>query len=229
MNDQEVRRGAGIYSKPVLGFYDLLVVKFSNSLAWRCPSQLMLDQYNRCIGTRHLDVGPGTGWYLANADLPETAEITLMDLNENSVEHAASRLAHTHVSTRGVTANVLEPIPEALGQFDSIAANFVFHCVPGSWADKGVAFKHLGERLAADGVLFGSTILGSGVSHNLIGRGFMALYNRLGIFHNREDDAAGLEAALQRSFDQVKVDVIGTVAVFSARNPLRNGGAGGLD
>ena len=51
----------------------------------------------------------------------------------------------------------------------------------------------------------------------------------LGIFHNREDDAAGLEAALRRSFDQVKVDVIGTVAVFSARNPLRNGGAGGLD
>lgn len=226
MNDQEVRRGAGIYSKPVLGFYDLLVVKFSNSLAWRCPSQLMLDQYNRCIGTRHLDVGPGTGWYLANADLPKSAEITLMDLNENTLEHAASRLAHTHVSTKAVTANVLEPIPEALGRFDSIGANYVFHCVPGSWADKGVAFEHLGERLTDDGVLFGSTILGRGVNHNLIGRGFMALYNRMGIFHNLEDDAAGLETALQRSFGQVNVDIVGTVAVFSAREPLRIGGAG---
>ncbi|MDO5865145.1 MULTISPECIES: bifunctional 2-polyprenyl-6-hydroxyphenol methylase/3-demethylubiquinol 3-O-methyltransferase UbiG [Paenarthrobacter] len=228
MNDQEVRRGAGIYSKPVLGFYDLLVVKFSNSLAWRCASQLMLDQYNRCIGLRHLDVGPGTGWYLAKANLPKSAEITLMDLNENTLEHAASRLAHSNVSTRGVTGNVLEPIPEALGQFESIAANYVFHCVPGSWEDKGAAFEYLGERLADDGVLFGSTILGRGVNHNLIGRGFMALYNRMGIFHNREDDAAGLEAELRRSFRQVSVDVVGTVAVFSAREPLRKGGAGGL-
>lgn len=181
----------------------------------------MLDQYNRCIGPRHLDVGPGTGWYLAKANLPESAEITLMDLNENSVEHAASRLAGTKASVKGVTANVLEPIPEELGQFDSIAANYVFHCVPGSWEDKGVAFEHLGERLADDGVLFGSTILGSGVSHNLVGRGFMALYNRMGIFHNRDDDAAGLEAALRRSFAQVNVDVVGAVAVFSAREPLR--------
>lgn len=226
MNDQEVRSGAGIYSKPVLGFYNLLVVKFSNSLVWRCPSRLMLDQYNHCISSRHLDVGPGTGWYLANADLPESAEITLMDLNENSVEHAASRLAHTEASLSRVTANVLEPIPEALGRFDSIAANYVFHCVPGSWEDKGVAFEHLGERLADDGVLFGSTILGNGVKHNLVGRGFMALYNCLGIFHNREDDAAGLETALRRSFGQVNIDVVGTVAVFSAREPLRNGGAG---
>lgn len=226
MNDQEVRRGAGIYSKPVLGFYDLLVVKFSNSLAWRCPSRLMLDQYNRCIRSRHLDVGPGTGWYLAKADLPDSAEITLMDLNKNSVEHAASRLTHTEASLSSVTANVLEPIPEALGQFSSIAANYVFHCVPGSWEDKGVAFEHLGERLTDDGVLFGSTIIGDGVNHNLVGRGFMALYNRMGIFHNRKDDAAGLETSLRRSFGQVNVEIVGTVAVFSAREPLRNVEAG---
>jgi hypothetical protein len=43
----------------------------------------------------------------------------------------------------------------------------------------------------------------------------------MGIFHNREDDAAGLEAALRRRFAQVNVDVVGTVAVFSAREPLR--------
>ena len=67
MNDQEVRRGAGIYSKPILAIYDLLVVKLSNSFTWRCPSPVMLAQYDQLMGRRHLDVGPGTGWYLANA------------------------------------------------------------------------------------------------------------------------------------------------------------------
>ena len=50
--------------------------------------------------------------------------------------------------------------------------------------------------LASDGVLFGSTILGRGVRHNLLGRRLMRLYNRKGIFSNLEDDQRGLEQGL---------------------------------
>ena len=42
-----------------------------------------------------------------------------------------------------------------------------------------------------------------------------------GIFHNRDDDARGLQIQLERGFEQVSVDVTGAVAVFSARGPLR--------
>lgn len=219
MNDQEVRRGAGIYSKPILGIYDLLVVRLSNSLAWRCPSPLMLAQYDRLVGGRHLDVGPGTGWYLANAALPEDVDVVLMDLNGNSLDSASARIDGTPHSR--LVGNVLEPLPEDAGPFDSIGVNYLLHCVPGTWAEKGEAFRHLADRLSDGGALFGATILGSGVEHNFGGKGLMALYNRLGIFHNRQDDADGLRAALQRSFDEVDLEVVGTVAVFSARRPRR--------
>ena len=63
--------------------------------------------------------------------------------------------------------------------------------------------------------------LGDGVDHNLGGKGLMTLYNRMGIFHNRQDDAQGLRAALEKCFADVDLSVIGTVAVFSARRPLR--------
>ncbi|WP_026820036.1 class I SAM-dependent methyltransferase [Arthrobacter castelli] len=226
MNNKDVRRGANIYSKPVLGFYDLLVVRLSNTLAWRCPSRLMLDQYNRFLGQEHLDVGPGTGWYLIHAHLPERNRITLMDLNENSMEHTGFRLAGmptagTRPAPRAVTGNVLEPIPEHLGNFDSIATNYLFHCIPGTWETKSEAFGHLADRLTDDGVLFGGTILGHGVRHNTVGKGLMALYNRMGIFHNRDDAEAGLQQALERSFHQTSVKVVGTVAVFNARQPRR--------
>lgn len=219
MVEKEVRRGAGIYSKSVLSFYDLLVVRFSNSQAWRCPSQQMLEQYNRCIGARHLDVGPGTGWYLANAELPADVEITLMDLNVNSLDRASARLGNGR--HRALIGDVLQPLPADSGRFDSIGMNYVLHCVPGTWADKGAAFGNLADRLTDDGVLFGSTILGDGVGHNAIGHGLMTLYNGLGIFHNRQDDAAGLKAALERSFTRVDVDVVGTVAMFQAGQPRR--------
>lgn len=217
--DSEVRRGAGIYSKLVLGFYDALVVKFSNTYAWRCPSPLLLARYNLLIGSHHLDVGTGTGWFLAHAELPEDVDITLMDLNQNSLDSAASRIAR--LDPRQVVQNVLEPLTDELRRpiFDSIGTNYLFHCVPGAWSEKGVAFANLAESLKPTGVLFGSTILGDQAEHNAVGQFFMRLYNKLGIFHNRDDDVEGLYAALDESFEEVSIEVVGTVAVYTARVP----------
>lgn len=218
MTEQDVRAGAGIYSKPVLKIYDLFVVQFSSTFAWRCTSDRMLAQYKANVGTRHLDVGPGTGWYLARASFPADADVTLMDLNNNSLDAASQRL--DGITHHRLVANVLEPLPAQIGPFDSIGVNYLLHCVPGAWTEKGVAFAYLAAQLADDGTLFGSTVLGSGVQHNRLGRVLMALYNRKGIFHNRRDDAAGLQRALEQSFAQVNVKVVGAAAVFSAREPL---------
>jgi ubiquinone/menaquinone biosynthesis C-methylase UbiE len=70
----------------------------------------MLERYNRHVGPRHLDMGVGTGWYLDRAAWPVARpEITLLDLNENSLSAAARRLARYAPET--VQANVLEPLP----------------------------------------------------------------------------------------------------------------------
>lgn len=219
MNDKDVRRGAGIYSKPILSVYDLLVVKMSNSWAWRCPSHRMLAAYKAYMGHRHLDVGPGTGWFLARSITPET-DLWLMDLNRNSLESAAARLGHA-TTISALEHNVLEPLHSNIAKFDSVGINYVAHCLPGTWHEKGKAFDHLADLLNDDGFLFGSTILGKGVEHNLAGSGLMKLYNRLGIFHNVNDDLDGLQQALTRAFNEVNVDLVGTVAVFNARGPRR--------
>ncbi|SDS96411.1 class I SAM-dependent methyltransferase [Microlunatus soli] len=215
--DEEVRRGAAIYSRAVLAIYDLWVVRFSNTLVWRCPRRVISELYDGSIGRRHLDVGPGTGWYLAHAELPADGTVTLMDLNPNSLEHASARLAPPE--PRHLIADVLQELPESAGPFDSIGANYLLHCLPGPWSDKGAAVEHLAARLTPDGVLFGSTILGRGVDHNLLGRRLMDLYNDRGIFHNTDDNVAGLRAVLDQHFAEVMIDIVGTVAVFRARRP----------
>lgn len=220
-SDEEVRRGAAVYSRRVLSLYDLYVVYLSNNLAWRCHRNRMTALYDELIGQRHLDVGPGTGWYLAHARKPAGGQVTLMDLNANSLESARARLAESQPST--VVADVLEPLPDGLGPFDSIGANYLFHCVPGTWAEKGVAFGHLTERLAPGGAVFGGTILGRDVHHNAVGRRLMGIYNDKGIFHNSEDDLAGLEHVLGEHFADVTVEVVGTVALFRARRPIAAG------
>lgn len=216
--DEEVQRGAAVYSRRVLSFYDLFVVHLSNTVAWRCHRNCMTALYDELMGARHLDVGPGTGWYLAHARRPVDGQVTLMDLNANSLESARARLAESQPST--VVADVLEPLPDGLGPFDSIGANYLFHCVPGTWAEKGIAFGQLAERLAPGGAVFGGTILGRGVHHNAVGRRLMAIYNDKGIFHNDEDDLAGLERVLGEHFADVAVEVVGTVALFRGRRPI---------
>lgn len=216
-HDDEVGRGAAVYSKPVLGIYDLLVVWLSNTFVWRCHREQIGNLYDRNIGIHHLDVGPGTGWYLAHTDQPAGGSVTLLDINTNSLAGASARLTKNAPQT--VVANVLEPLPDTIGPFDSIGANYVFHCLPGTWPVKGAAFGNLAERLAPEGVLFGSTILGRRVEHSLVGRQLMRIYNRRGIFHNTQDDRAGLETALQQHFFEVVVDVVGTVALFRAARP----------
>ena len=216
---ENTQPGARIYSRLVLRLYDLYVVHFSNSVIWRCPRDRMLALYQQHLGRRHLDVGPGTGWYLRHAELPGDIELTLMDLNANSLSVASTRI--TGHPSQTLVADALQPLPAPIGPFDSIGTNFLFHCLPGSWPQTSRALDHLADRLTDDGVLFGSTILGKDVQHTPIGRLLLAAYNRSGIFDNRHDDAAGLAQVLSQHFTNVSVDVVNTVALFSARGPIR--------
>ncbi|WKX02037.1 class I SAM-dependent methyltransferase (plasmid) [Rhodococcus aetherivorans] len=221
---QAEKDGAALYNRAALAVYDTLVLRWSNGLVWGCPTERLLAHYDRHLGGRHLDIGPGTGWYLQNATYPTPKpEITLMDLNPATMEVTSRRLAEREIAATAHTGSILAPIDIEQGPFDSVAANFVMHCVPGAWQDKGVAFGHIADVTADDGVFFGSTILGRGVTRNLAGKVLSTIYNDAAhIFSNSQDDRGGLEAALEGAFEHVGVQVIGTVAVFAARGPRRH-------
>ncbi len=212
----DVGAGQAVYTPFVLAGYDLLVLGFSSRFVWRCRSTRVLERYDRCARARHLDVGVGTGWFLDHCRWPvERPEITLLDLNENSLRMAGRRIRRFRPKT--VRANVLEPVELRGSRFDSIGANYLLHCLPGELEWKaGTVARNLKPYLEPGGVFFGSTILGTGVRHNRLGRALMSVYNRKGIFSNLDDDRAGLEQGLAAELPKVDVEVVGTVALFTA-------------
>jgi SAM-dependent methyltransferase len=213
----EVEAGQRVYTPFTLRAYDLFVLGFSNRFFWRCRSSKMLERYESHVGARHLDVGVGTGWFLDHCSWPvESPNITLLDLNENSLSTASDRIRRYAPAT--VQANALDPVDLGDARFDSIGANFLFHCLPGGLEWKAATVvSNLRPYLASSGVLFGSTILGRGVTHNLLGRRLLRLYNKKGIFSNLEDDQRGLEQGLASELTDVEIEVVSTVALFAGR------------
>ncbi|KAL1978224.1 hypothetical protein VTN31DRAFT_1083 [Thermomyces dupontii] len=216
----EGEQGAAIYNPLVLRIYDLFVLRFSNSYAWRCPTQAVLKPfYRQHLGHRHLDIGVGTGYFLE--DIPNDTDLTLIDLNPNALETARRRSGLESVQC--IQHDVTQPLPEdklRSKPFDSIALFYLFHCMPGG-PEKPQLLRRLKPYIAEGGVVYGATILGRGVKHNFIGRLLFALYNRKGVFSNRDDSQQMFENELRQHFDSVETRVVGRVLLFSASGPKK--------
>ena len=213
---KEVLAGQAVYSKLFLRVYDLWVLGISNSFIWKCPSAKILQHFNSYQSNNHLDVGVGTGYYLDKCNFKREARIGLMDMNLNSLEVTSARIKRYNVEK--YQQNILDPIQQGIKLFDSISLNFLFHCIPGSITEKGIAFDHLVPLLNKGGTVFGSTILqDSSLKTNGIAKKLMGIYNKKGIFCNEGDTLAGLESALKKRFTSHGIQVEGCVALFWAR------------
>lgn len=210
-----VAAGQAVYSPLVLAGYDAFVLGFSNRVLWRCPTRHLRALYDRNVSARHFDIGVGTGYFLDKArwPVPEPA-ITLVDLNANALGAAARRIAR--FAPRTVAANALAPLPP-LGPFDSAGLCYLLHCLPGAIAEKAAVFDRLRPALAPGARVFGATILQGDAPRTKPAQWLMNLYNRKGIFSNAQDTRDALAAALYRRFSNVRIEMIGAVALFEAR------------
>lgn len=205
------------YTPGFLRIYDTLVLRIFGPLIWRCPTRRLVQEYERHVGGRHLDIGPGTGYLIDRAGLRPDTSVTLLDPNPHVLAYASRRLSRFAPAL--VQADVCAGIPGE-ARFDSIALNYVLHCLRGPMSAKATAIASVARALEPRGVLFGATVLGATADHSWLSRRALWENNRKGIFSNMEDSAQGLRVVLQASFAAHEVQVVGTVAVFHASGPV---------
>lgn len=214
--DDPAYEGQREYNPLFLKLYDPVILGLFSPFVWRCPTKHLVEGYRTHVGQRHLDVGPGTGYFLERAGLPDRSRVTLLDPNVNVLGHASRRLQRLDVTT--VEADVLKPLPVA-GPFDSAALNGVLHCLPGPLSGKAAAVANAAAVLEPTGVLFGASILGDSGRHTWLARRMLEANNRRGTFDNRDDTEDGLRHILKASFERVEMTTIGSMAIFAATNP----------
>ena len=206
-------RGQSGYNPALLAIYDAWVLRFMAPVVWKAPIAPGVDRYRRLLGHRHLDVGPGTGYFIEHASPPDDIEITLLDPNPHVLKHASRRLAAWTPTL--VEADVMKPLPLE-GGYDSAALSFVLHCLRGPMSNKATAIRNIADVLTPEGVLFGGTVLGAREPHTPSARAFLWAFNKQGSFDNLDDDVDGLHAILAESFGHVELERSGSAALFSA-------------
>jgi hypothetical protein len=215
-HDDPAYKGQRDFTPLTLRFYDPFVLSFSARWVWHCPVDRLLENYRWHIHEDHLDVGPGTGYFIARAGLPQGSKVTILDPNVEVLRHSAMQLNGLDVTA--VEADVLKPLP-VRGPFGSIGLNLVMHCLPGPMPRKSAAIRNLAGVLDPEGMFFGSTVLGDEADHSWAARRMLAVYNGRGSFDNRTDTAEGVLNVLQASFEHVEFDVVGSIALWFAMGP----------
>ena len=113
---------------------------------------------------------------------------------------------------------MLDPVELGDARFDSIGANYLFHCLPGGleWkvSDGGVEPPSLPR---ANGVLFGSTILGRGVGTTCSDAALCVSTTGRESSRTSKTTSEGLERGLASQLTDVEVEVVGAVALFAGR------------
>lgn len=221
--DDPAFEGQREYTPLFLKIYDPLILGFFMPVVWRCPTTRLVAGYRRHLGQRHLDVGPGTGYFLERAGMPDGSRVTLLDPNVHVLDHASRRLQRLDITT--VEADVCKDLP-VHGPFDSAALNGVLHCLPGPLPRKAAAVANVAAVLAPTGVLFGASILGPSGRHTWLSRSLLKANNRRGTFNNLGDTQEGLGEILEASFERVELETVGSMAIFAAANPRTKSSTG---
>ena len=214
MEQDAAHAGQAIYTPLTLKLYDKAVLGLSCRWLWKCTSSELLANYQQHISGNHLDVGVGTGYFLDKVSFPSAQpRIVLMDLNPNSLSACADRIQRYQPQTQ--RSNVLEPVSFDGQGFDSLAMNLLLHCLPGSMNEKVAALDNLLPLMNPGATVFGATLLQGGVERSGMAKGLMKLYNVKGVFSNQDDSLEGLKQELERRMDNVSVEPVGCMGLFS--------------
>jgi hypothetical protein len=225
------------YTKETLERYDSLVWNFNSPFHWRIHPEEVQALYNDCLlqSSRHAEVAVGTGKFLHGLDITDLflEHITLLDLNPNTLSACMERLSHMgsncqekNVEIQAILCDILEKQldPTLLSSFDSVAANFLVHCLHGGIETTRTCFQNIQSLLQPNGVFFGTTILGAELDDKA-GPATLEtndLYNEMGIFGNQHDCFKDISQVLHECFDDVQVWRIGYCAAWIARNPKQS-------
>ena len=194
--------------------YDKFVNKVNCEKVWKCPQKHIINNYRRNINENHLEIGPGTGYFLTKENLDVNLnKLTLIDVNSEILDYSRNKLQSEYSDINILCHDLFTcEIPDSV-VFNSVGINYVLHCVPGNLQTKlDKLISNLGDNKYN---LFGASVICDPLHMNPIAEYELMFLNAFGIFHNNNDTYEELDEYLNNRNLKFTLKKQGYVAIFN--------------
>ncbi len=194
--------------------YDRLVNEINCEKVWGCSKKYIIDNYNKNINSKHLEIGPGTGYFLKKENLNvDLNKLTLIDVNDKILNYSKNNLQSEYSKIDILSHDLFTTkIPSNI-KFNSVGINYVLHCVPGNLQTKlDKLISNLGNN---EYNLFGASVICDSININLIAEYELIFLNAFGIFNNNYDTYEELNEYLNNRNLNFSLKRHGYVALFN--------------
>lgn len=185
---------------------------------WGCSVSVLKEHFKPLVSDTHLDLSVKSGYLLSHLLGTKTSKVVIADRCSKNLARSSVYLARfqpetLHLDPR-TTFNTLR------GSYDSVSINFLLQELPGPIEHKGrLVFNDVYNILESGGVVFGSTLVSRGITKPYLTKKLMRHMNRNLTLRNNLDSPSAIKRSLTKYFTDIRVEVIGCVALFSARKP----------
>ncbi len=184
---------------------------------WKCPQNLLEQQFRRNVSLNHLEVGVNNDFdFTRRLKANSKLNIAYLDPSVDALRRAKKQT--NHLKPRLFHGDLDDKWHFKHHKFDSVNLNFVLHGMEGDFESRVNALCLNARRCLSDkGKVFGSAILRDRINTSSITEFVINRYNDLGTMNNEKDNLRKFERMLSYYFANVKVELVGYVVMFEGK------------
>ena len=169
------------FNNLILKNYDFLVNHINCKYVWKCDKKNIINMYNKNISKNHIEIGPGTGYFLKDYKFDN---LTLIDINKNILLECKENLHKNCKNISIINTDIFDENNKIdVNHYESVGINYVLHCVNN---DLSISIDNLINNLPQKKhKMFGSTVIPPVNKYNLANLEIFLL-NLSGIFNNKK-------------------------------------------
>ena len=170
-----------------------------------------VKNYISNIKNNHLEIGPGTGYFLKNNF--DIKKLHLIDINQDTLDFSYQNLSENYNDINIIKHNLFEE-KLFINNLESVGINYVLHCVPGKLENK---IDNLVNNLESSKKInyFGATVLNDNNLQTNFSNLELQFLNKFKIFNNQNDYSKNIINYFNYNHFDYNIKIVGNVLVFS--------------
>ena len=187
--------------------YDYFVNNINCKYVWKCDQRYIKKLYANNITNKHLEIGPGTGYFIKKYQFNN---LHLVDINQDILNNSEKNLYNNCQNIKIHNQNIFEYNNKINEDITSIGMSYVLHCVSNNL---DISLDNLVDNIKTNNqiTIFGSTVIPN--KKDIVAMTEIYTLNTFGIFNNINHNKEQLEYIIDKYNGNIKH--VGNVLLFN--------------